>query len=82
MERNEYDELYAMRQRHFRNLQRMDKNFMTRKEKVLWPLFDINRNQMTLEQLKDKKKKNAQPKSQSQNLRTGKNPKMFKLDSI
>ena len=39
---------------------------------------------MSLEQMKDeKKKKAAQPKSQSQNLRTGKNPKLFnKLESI
>lgn len=51
---------------------------------MLWPLYEFNKTQISLEQLKEsKKKKNVQPKSMSQNLRTGKNPKLFcKLDSI
>jgi hypothetical protein len=57
--RNEEDTLYTQRQRNFRNLQRIDKNFNARKEKVLWPLFEFNKNQMNLEQMKDEKKKKA-----------------------
>lgn len=47
-------------------------------------MFEFSKTQMSLEQMKDdKKKKQAQPKSHSQNLRTGKNPKLLnRLESI
>ena len=43
VEKNEGDELFAQRALGFRNLQRLDKNFMKRKEKILWPLFEFKR---------------------------------------
>lgn len=43
LDRNQNDILYAQRQRYFRNLQKLDKNFNTKKEKVLWPLFEFNK---------------------------------------
>ena len=41
LEKNEGNELFVQRALGFRNLQRLDKNFQKRKEKVMWPLFEF-----------------------------------------
>ena len=37
---NDFDALYVHRLTCFRNMQKLDKNFDRRKEKIIWPIFD------------------------------------------
>jgi hypothetical protein len=43
-ERNDGDQSYIDRVKHFRNLQVLDNNYLKQKERVLWPLYTFKRN--------------------------------------
>ena len=54
MKDNKNDHDHVRRLHYFRNLQRMDKNFDKRKEKILWPIAEVKHGEESQEGWLDK----------------------------
>jgi hypothetical protein len=81
-ERNENDHGFLSRLRNFRNLQKLDPNFLKQKERLLWPLYEFKQ-KPSLGAMKNQQPttindQGAAAESEAKIAkRLGKNPKLF-----
>lgn len=66
---NDFDALYVHRITCFRNLQKLDKNFDRKKEKILWPIFECKNGVSIM---------NGQGRSKEGRVKFGYNRNVFK----